>query len=123
MAKVNAAKAEEAKRKKEIAASGGNEYMGALRENDNKAAEISASGLDEAIGALELASGGGGGAAGGGKKVNLKAAYAAYEEVELGRLKVEQPGLKLSQYKERIFKAWQTSPENPANQAGAVELS
>jgi hypothetical protein len=28
-------------------------------------------------------------------------------------MKEEQPGLKLSQYKERIFDMWQTSPENP----------
>ena len=54
-------------------------------------------------------------------KVNLKAAHAAFEEREIARLKDENPGLKLSQYKERAFKAWEKSPENPANQA--VELS
>ncbi len=45
-----------------------------------------------------------------------KAAYKAYEERELARLRQEQPGLKRSQYKERIFNAWKKSPENPMNQ-------
>ena len=90
--------------------------MGELRENDNRTEAISASGLDEAIGALDLASGGGSGPSGSGKKVNLKAAYLAFEEAEIARLKIDHPGLKLSQYKERAFKAWQTSPENPQNE-------
>jgi hypothetical protein len=32
-------------------------------------------------------------------------------------MKEDLPGLKLSQYKDRIFEAWKKSPENPANQA------
>jgi hypothetical protein len=31
-------------------------------------------------------------------------------------MKEELPGLKLSQYKERIFEQWKRSPENPDNQ-------
>jgi hypothetical protein len=31
-------------------------------------------------------------------------------------LREELPGLKLSQYKDRIFNNWKTSPENPMNQ-------
>ena len=31
-------------------------------------------------------------------------------------MREENPGLKLSQIKERIFQAWQKSPENPMNQ-------
>jgi hypothetical protein len=46
----------------------------------------------------------------------MKALYAAFEERELARLKVDQPGLKLSQYKERVFAAWQKSPDNPNNE-------
>ena len=53
----------------------------------------------------------------------MKAAFAAFEEREIARLKDEHPGLKLSQYKERAFSAWQKSPENPANQEGAVDVS
>ena len=117
MAKAKAKEEEEKKKKKAIESSGGNDYMGELRENDNRSEAISASGLDDAIGALDLVSGDGAGASGSAKKVNLKAAYLAFEETEIERLKIDHPGLKLSQYKERAFKAWQTSPENPQNQA------
>lgn len=47
----------------------------------------------------------------------LKAAYAAYEEVQMQILREEQPNLKRSQYKDRIFEMWKRSPENPLNQA------
>ncbi|KFB44674.1 coiled-coil domain-containing protein 124 [Anopheles sinensis] len=49
----------------------------------------------------------------------MKAAYKAYEEAELVRLKQENPSLKLSQLKQMIFKNWQKSPENPMNQIRA----
>jgi len=38
-------------------------------------------------------------------------------------LKEELPGLKLSQYKERIFDLWKTAPENPRNQVGKPSAS
>lgn len=44
-----------------------------------------------------------------------KAALAAYKERELPIIKKEQPGLRLNQYEERIFKAFKKSPENPYN--------
>eukprot|EP01040_Poterioochromonas_malhamensis_P014939 gene14939-16629_t len=50
-----------------------------------------------------------------------KALYNAYFEAQLPILKEEQPGLKLSQYKERIFDMWKTAPENPRNQKLAAE--
>lgn len=46
-----------------------------------------------------------------------KAAFLAFEERELPRLKEEKPGLKQSQYREKLFKLWQKSPENPMNSA------
>eukprot|EP01102_Stenamoeba_stenopodia_P011992 TRINITY_DN3731_c0_g1_i2.p1 TRINITY_DN3731_c0_g1~~TRINITY_DN3731_c0_g1_i2.p1 ORF type:complete len:257 (+),score=100.98 TRINITY_DN3731_c0_g1_i2:59-772(+) len=46
----------------------------------------------------------------------LKAAYLAYESANLPVLRQENPGLKLSQYKEMLWKQWQKSPENPLNQ-------
>lgn len=46
----------------------------------------------------------------------MKAAYKAYEEAELTRMKADNPSLKLSQLKQIIFKNWQKSPENPMNQ-------
>lgn len=45
----------------------------------------------------------------------MKAAYRAYEEAQLPRIKSDNPGLKLSQMKQIIFKDWQKSPENPLN--------
>ena len=46
----------------------------------------------------------------------LKAAYAAFEERELPRLKAEFPNLRLSQLKQMLRKDWMKSPENPLNQ-------
>ena len=113
MAAAKAKEKEEKQKKFDIEKSGGNEYIGVLTTNDNRAEGIDASGVDAAIDALSLGESSGGG----GKKVNLKAAYLAFEEREIFRLKQENPGLKLSQYKERAHQAWQKSPENPANQA------
>ena len=45
-----------------------------------------------------------------------KALYKAYFETQLPLFKESHPNLKLSQYKERIFEQWQSSPENPMNQ-------
>lgn len=45
----------------------------------------------------------------------MKAAFKAFEEANLPRVKSENPGLKLSQMKQLIFKEWQRSPENPMN--------
>ena len=46
----------------------------------------------------------------------LKAAYAAFEERELPRLKAENPNLRQSQVKQMLRKDWMKSPENPMNQ-------
>ena len=46
----------------------------------------------------------------------MKAAYAAYEERELPRLKEENPNLRMSQLKQLLRKEWMKSPENPMNQ-------
>ncbi|KAJ2056195.1 hypothetical protein GGI17_006321 [Coemansia sp. S146] len=46
-----------------------------------------------------------------------RAAYHIYEEREIDRLKAENPGLRLTQIKDLIYKAWQKSPENPLNQS------
>lgn len=42
------------------------------------------------------------------------------QERQLPLLKEEKPGLKLMQYKDLMWKAWQKSPENPMVQAAAV---
>ncbi|KAM7538045.1 hypothetical protein Aperf_G00000077048 [Anoplocephala perfoliata] len=47
----------------------------------------------------------------------LKNAYQAYEAKMLPILKEENPGMRYSQLKEKIYKSFQTAPENPLNQA------
>ncbi len=49
-----------------------------------------------------------------------KAAFAAYEEVNLPRLKAENPNMRLSQLKQMLKKDWMKSPENPMNQRFAA---
>jgi len=46
----------------------------------------------------------------------FKAAYEAYQERELPNIKQENPGLRLQQYKDLLYKQFQKSPENPFNQ-------
>ena len=71
-----------------------------------------ASNVDEAIEVLTVSD----------KKVDihpekrLKAAYAAFEDRELPRLKSENPNLRLSQLKQLLKKEWMKSPDNPMNQ-------
>lgn len=45
-----------------------------------------------------------------------KAAYKAFEEATMPQLREDFPGLKLSQYKQRLSEMWRKSPENPLNQ-------
>lgn len=45
----------------------------------------------------------------------LKAAYAAFEEREVPRLKAENPNMRQSQIKQLLRKEWMKSPENPMN--------
>ena len=49
-------------------------------------------------------------------------AGSEFEEQEIARLKADNPGLKLSQLKERAFKNWDKHPDNPKNQE-AVDVS
>lgn len=50
------------------------------------------------------------------KSKNVKAAYKKYEEENLPLLKQEYKNLKLSQYKQMLWKQFKKSPENPMNQ-------
>lgn len=47
----------------------------------------------------------------------IKATYAVFEEREMPKLRQEFPGLRLTQLREKLHKAWQKSPDNPFNQA------
>ena len=76
--------------------------------NENRDNAVDASGVDAAVDALKgLSTSGGSGSFG---TTNMKAAYAAFEEVELPRLKEENPRLKMSQYKEQLAKMWRQDP-------------
>ena len=46
----------------------------------------------------------------------LKAAFTAFEEANMPRIKAENPTLRLSQLKQILRKEWMKSPENPLNQ-------
>lgn len=88
--------------------------------NDNKdTPELSASGIDDALAALALTGREGGVQT---KDIDkhperrIKAAYAAFEERRLPEMRKEEPGLRLQQMKNLIFKEFQKSPENPMNQ-------
>lgn len=70
-----------------------------------------ASGIDGALQSLQLSGGGATLAA-----PSMKALYKAFEERKMVEVKADYPGLKLSQYKDKIFQMWKKSPENPANQ-------
>ncbi|XP_053558849.1 coiled-coil domain-containing protein 124 [Bombina bombina] len=49
----------------------------------------------------------------------MKAAFTAFEELNLPRLKQENPNMRLSQIKQLLKKEWMKSPENPLNQLHA----
>lgn len=50
----------------------------------------------------------------------MKAAFLTFEEVNLPRLKQENPNMRLSQLKQLLKKEWMKSPENPMNQRHAT---
>lgn len=50
----------------------------------------------------------------------MKAAFTAYEEVNMPRLKKENPNMRLSQLKQQLKKEWVKAPENPLNQRFAT---
>ncbi len=50
----------------------------------------------------------------------MKAAYAAFEEANMARLKMENPNMRLSQLKQQLKKEWTKCPENPLNQRVAT---
>ncbi|XP_038147723.1 coiled-coil domain-containing protein 124 [Cyprinodon tularosa] len=50
----------------------------------------------------------------------MKAAFTAFEEANMPRLKMENPNMRLSQLKQQLKKEWAKSPENPLNQRFAT---
>eukprot|EP00850_Spirogloea_muscicola_P026033 SM005284S17842 [mRNA] locus=s5284:10:502:- [translate_table: standard] len=88
-------------------------------ENTNRVeALIDARNLDEALSQMALAED----SPPGDKhpERRLKAAYKAFEEAELPRLRAERPGMSLTQYKDLLWKLWKKSPSNPLNAPAAA---
>lgn len=76
-----------------------------IEENTNRQENlVEASGIDAALSALDT----------GDKK--SKMTYKEYEDMVLEDIRKENPGLKMQQAKERAWKQWERSPENPKNQ-------
>lgn len=74
---------------------------------------VSASSLDDALNQLSVTDGGGEDRH---PERRMKAAFRAYEEQMMPRLKAENPSLKRSQLLELLTKQWRKAPENPFNQ-------
>ncbi|CAM9281047.1 unnamed protein product [Phaeothamnion confervicola] len=124
--------AREAKRREAMLGMVVTDHMATENRNRDEDAVQWASGIDAALGHLTLddaaapgrlsGGGGGGGAAAAamGRNPNMKALYRAFEDREMMRMRQEFPGLKLSQYKDRIWELWRRSPENPQNARAAA---
>lgn len=81
---------------------------GKLNESLEKG-DVDASGIDSALNAMSVS-----------KddehpEKRMKALHKAFEERMMSEMKQDYPGLKRSQYQEKIFNLWKKSPENPMN--------
>ncbi|PWY98131.1 DUF1014-domain-containing protein [Testicularia cyperi] len=91
---------------------------------DDAIASFSASNLDDALDAMSLVNertdNASRGAAAGQierhPERRFKAAFEAYKERELPRIKEEHKGLRLQQYHDLLYKQFQKHPDNPFNQ-------
>ena len=96
----------------------------ALDDIDMQIAALNATNLDDALEAMELVNAKSDKASRGAAAGNIerhperrfKAAFEAYKERELPKLREERPGLRLQQYNEAMYKSFQKSSENPFNQ-------
>lgn len=105
-----AKKREEAERKREEEIQENVNRVIQLEKAQAAGAYVEARTVDDAVGnfqALKI---------GGTPEKRIKVTYASYEERTLPEVRGENPTLKLSQLKELVWKMWQKSPENPANQ-------
>jgi len=80
--------------------------------------DVDARSLEAAVSAMSVSGPGEGEADDRYPERRARAAFAAYQERELARLKSDRPGLKLSQYKELVWRSWQKAPENPIFMSG-----
>lgn len=106
--------------KKGMIANASDELMVKINNKLNDEDEIDATGLEGTLSALDSGLGGGSEKGDSHPEKRMKALYNAYLERQLPIMKEDHPGLKLSQYKERIFDSWKKSPENPMNQKASA---
>lgn len=110
-------KAEEGDKKpKDILLSNTDAMIGNSLDNNGKLnaslekGDIHASGIDSALSAMSV-----GGQDDEHPEKRMKALHKAFEERMMPEMKQQYPGLKRSQYLEKIFAIWKKSPENPMN--------
>lgn len=84
---------------------GNDEEIGRMA-NQARMEAADTSGINAALGTLNVH---------GSVVTSAKALYTEFETRMLPIVKAEHPGLRLSQYKEKIFVMWKKSPDNPAN--------
>lgn len=97
---------------------------GDLDDLDMQIAALNATSLDDALDAMELVNAKSDKASRGAAASQIekhperrfKAAFEAYKERELPKIKEDHPGLRLQQYNDALFKSFQKSSENPFNQ-------
>lgn len=91
---------------------------------DSQLAALNASNIDDALDAMSLVNekndkasrGAAAGAIERHPERRFKAAFEAYKERELPKIKEEHPGLRLQQYNDLMYKKFQKHPDNPFNQ-------
>merc|ERR1719189_3560991 len=77
-----------------------------IEQNTNRQADVGeATGIDAALDAL-----------GAGEEKKSKMTYKEFEAQVLPDIQADNPGLKMSQAKDKAFKMWERAPENPKNQ-------
>lgn len=105
-----------------LSAVGGGDSQGKGKETEPES--FAATGIDNALELLEVVTAKMDKASVGQQAAGLerhperrfKAAFEAYQERELPKIKQDHPGLRLQQYKELLHKQFQKSPDNPFNQ-------
>lgn len=96
------------------------EFRGSISQSGSPAQEYSASNIDDALSLLASTTGSGrpeSSTLDRHPERRVRAAFAAWSEQESARIRSESPGLRHSQVRERLAKAWTKAPENPFNQA------
>ena len=91
---------------------------------DDAITSLSASNIDDALDAMTLVTERTDKAAQGAKAAQLerhperrfKAAFEAFKEQEMVRIKQERPGMRSQQYHDALYKEFQKHPDNPFNQ-------